>query len=244
MEFREAMRVLFKGYLYMLIYVLGAGLAMLAIIYAALAAAVWSAVWRKGFDMWGYLAAMVAVVVLYVVGVLVIFFRYHFRGFRALHRLGFKAAWLLAWGPVITLILIAALFGVAVFSVPAVILSGNVLGALAASVTLLVLVVAALGVGLAVMVARLILLRALYRYTGINLFNIAFILSLLVLVIYAASYAYIASYPVSYTFLMPGPALGMSALGTLLIFAAYIVEMLAYKEGSEWTPKAQPTAPA
>jgi hypothetical protein len=244
MEFREAMGVLFRGYLYMLIYVIGGGLAMLAIIYAALAAAVWTAAWGKGFNVWGYLTAIVAVVVLYVVGVWFIFFRYHFRGFRALHRQGFRAAWLLAWGPVISLVLMAALFGVAVFSAPAVLLRGDILGALAAGVAVMALLAAAFGVGVAVLVARLILLRRLYRYTGLSLFNIAFVLALVGLVFYAAYYLYILTYSRPYGFAAPGPAVGLAALGGIVSFAAYIVEMLAYKEGSEWTPKAQPTAPA
>ncbi|AET32354.1 hypothetical protein P186_0913 [Pyrobaculum ferrireducens] len=238
------MGVLFRGYLYMLIYVIGAGLAMVAVLYAMVMSAVWSALHGRGFDFWGFLAAFIAVVVLFTVGVLVIFFRYHFRGFMALYRLGFKVAWLLAWGPVITLILMAAIIGVVVVSAPAVLFRGDILGALAAGVAVMALLAAAFAVGFAVLVARLALLRGLYRYTGINLFNIAFVLALVGLVFYAAYYLYILTYSRPYGFAAPGPAVGLAALGGIVSIAAYIVEMIAYKEGSEWTPKAQPTAPA
>ncbi len=235
---------MFRGYLYMLIYVIGAGLAMVAVLYAMVMSAVWSALHGRGFDLWGFLATFIAVVVLFTVGVLVIFFRYHFRGFMALYRLGFKAAWLLAWGPVITLILMAAVIGVVVVSAPAVLFRGDILGALAAGVAVMALLAAAFGVGVAVLVARLVLLRRLHRYTGINLFNIAFVLALVGLVFYAAYYLYILTYSRPYGFAAPSPAVGLAALGGIVSFAAYIVEMLAYKEGAEWTAKAQPTAPA
>ncbi|AEA12257.1 hypothetical protein TUZN_0768 [Thermoproteus uzoniensis 768-20] len=223
MDFREVMRTLYKGYIYQLIVLV----AIVAVSFAAFLLAVLQPP-GPGAGVPDSLAAVGIAAIALAIAFVVIFFLYIFRGFRALHKLGFKWAWWLAWGP-IALAVVAAILVLALalyfFGHPAVV---NRLTADPTYVYLLILrepaivgITAVLfALELLLVAARAMTLRDLHRYSGVGLFR-------------TALYMLIAGYVLS---LLPL----VSFLGAVVLFAEYIAEMLAYGEAARRAPAPAP----
>jgi hypothetical protein len=161
-----------------------------------------------------------------------VFFLYIFRGYRALHRLGFKWAWWLAWGPIVEIVLALVAVPIAVISIPSAVYHDMGypaeypawLGIITAAAPLLVLFAIAVIIGLIIDIAHIIFLYDMHKYTKIGYFQISFILYIIGLVLSLIIFSVAAG-----------------VLATLALFAEYITEMLAYREASRWTPPAAPS---
>ncbi|MGC9118045.1 MAG: hypothetical protein ACP5I3_03520 [Thermoproteus sp.] len=215
MDFREVMRTLYRGYIYQLM--------VLAAIIAVSAAVFLLAVLQPPGPGAGVSASLVAIGLAeigLVVALLVVFFLYIFKGFRALHKLGFRWAWWLAWGPIaLAIVAIIFIFALALY------LSGHVAAVarltadpmyvyslLSREPAIVGIVAVLVAIDILLVAAKAITLRDLHRYSGVGLFK-------------TALYMLIAGYVLS---LLPL----VSFLGAVVLFAEYIAEMLAYGEAA------------
>jgi len=203
-DFREAMEVLYRGFLYQLALIL-VGLVMLAVGLLGPRSAL--------------LAASAALAVL-AVGLIAVFFLYIFRGYRALHRLGFKWAWWLAWGPV-ALVAVALIFAASVaaylagrpaLAVRALANPAALYVAIGREPALLGIIAVVLALELILAAAKALTLRDLHRRTSLGLFRVA-------LALFAVGYVLSLLPPVEY-------------VGLAVLSAEYVAEMSAYRAAS------------
>ncbi|MCI4465323.1 MAG: hypothetical protein JHC22_05995 [Thermoproteus sp.] len=204
MDFREAMEVLYRGFLYQLALIL-VGLVVLAV-----------GLLRPRSAL---LAASAALAVL-AVGLIAVFFLYIFRGYRALHRLGFKWAWWLAWGPV-ALVAVALIFAASVvvyfagrpaLAVRALANPAVLYVAIGREPALLGIIAVVLALELILAAAKALTLRDLHRRTSLGLFRAA-------LALFAVGYVLSLLPPVEY-------------VGLAVLSAEYVAEMSAYRAAS------------
>jgi len=248
MNFQEANRALYKGYLYSLILTI---VLVVAVVVAVLLILVpmhfvaesppyhvtGSQLPRlppagQGEVAIGASFALLAVVIAIAIALIAVFFLYIFRGYRALHRLGFKWAWWLAWGPIVEIVLALVAVPIAVISIPSAVYydMGHQAGypawldIITAAAPLLALFAIIVVIGLIIDIARIIFLYDMHKYTKIGYFQISFILYIIGLVLSLIIFSVAAG-----------------VLATLVLFAEYITEMLAYREASRWTPPAAPS---
>jgi len=203
-DFREAMEVLYRGFLYQLALIL-VGLVVLAVGLLGPRSAL--------------LAASAALAVL-AVGLIAVFFLYIFRGYRALHRLGFKWAWWLAWGPV-ALVAVALIFAASVaaylagrpaLAVRALANPAALYVAIGREPALLGIIAVVLALELLLAAAKALTLRDLHRRTSLGLFRVA-------LALFAVGYVLSLLPPVEY-------------VGLAVLSAEYVAEMSAYRAAS------------
>jgi len=232
MEFREANKRLYKGYLYSLILVI---VAIPVVIFTAVVAVLPSM--QSPQALASVVVLLAGEVFVFIIAGVLIFFLYLFRGYLALHRLGIGWAWWMAWGPIIEFLLVIAtlviliLFGIATLGQLALAVLANIqsnsggpvtgqwIWLVVAPVLVMGIILAAFGIFLTI--AHILFLNNMHRYTAINKFHTAYILLIIGIVL---------------SFI---PYLGI--LGTIVLIAQYVIEMLAYKEASEWTPPAPQT---
>ncbi|MFP3348670.1 MAG: hypothetical protein RXN90_05030 [Thermoproteus sp.] len=245
MNFQEANRALYKGYLYSLILTIALVVAVTVAALLILAPAHFVAepppyhvtgsqppLAGQGEVAIGASFALLAVVIAIAIALIAVFFLYIFRGYRALHRLGFKWAWWLAWGPIVEIVLALVAVPIAVISIPSAVYYDMGypaeypawLGIITAAAPLLVLFAIAVIIGLIIDIARIIFLYDMHKYTKIGYFQISFILYIIGLVLSLIIFSVAAG-----------------VLAALVLFAEYITEMLAYREASRWTPPAAPS---
>ncbi len=212
MDFREIMRILYKGFLYQLVVIS----ALVAISFALLLSAL--------FTSPAALAVAGFAVIALLIALLSIFFLYLFRGYRALHGLGFRWAWWLAWGPV-ALMALAAIFAAALamyfLGHPGVAARARIdptyiYQVMLKTPALLGIFAVFQAAYLLLVAARAITLNDLRRHSKVGLFGVALILLLI-------------GYPLS---LIPL----MDYVGGLALLAEYIAEMLAYREAARAPP--------
>ncbi|AEA13237.1 hypothetical protein TUZN_1776 [Thermoproteus uzoniensis 768-20] len=240
MNFQEANKSLYRGYLYTLILSIIAGVAVLvelsSVIFSHLAP-YWgsyvvppsSPTPQESEFILTLISAIFTTIIISSISYLVIFFLFIFRGYMALHRLGIKWAEWLAWGPVILTIIGLALLGVIFWVLlnlphwssgsapyPGVSMWGVVTAILAPLIALAAF-------GLFIDIVHILFLDNMYKYTQISKFHTAFILFIIALVLSFIPY--------------------VNIIGGILAFVEYIIEMLAYKEASEWAPPGQPQTP-
>ncbi|MCI4464379.1 MAG: hypothetical protein JHC22_01080 [Thermoproteus sp.] len=180
----------------------------------------------------GVFFALLAVVFALAIALIAVFFLYIFRGYRALHRLGFKWAWWLAWGPIVEIVLVLVAVPIAIISIPSAVYHDMGypaeypawLGIITAAAPLLALFVISVIIGLIIDIAHIIFLYDMHKYTKIGYFQISFILYIIGLVLSLIIFSVAAG-----------------VLATLVLFAEYITEMLAYREASRWTPPVAPS---
>jgi len=211
-DFREAMEVLYRGFLYQLALIL-VGLVVLAVGLLGPRSAL--------------LAASAALAVL-AVGLIAVFFLYIFRGYRALHRLGFKWAWWLAWGPV-ALVAVALIFAASVaaylagrpaLAVRALASPAALYVAIGREPALLGIIAVVLALELILAAAKALTLRDLHRRTSLGLFRVA-------LALFAVGYVLSLLPPVEY-------------VGLAVLSAEYVAEMSAYRAASRAGAPSQP----
>ena len=221
MEFREANKRLYKGYLYSLILVI---VAIPVVIFTAVVAVLPSM--QSPQALASVVVLLAGEVFVFIIAGVLIFFLYLFRGYLALHRLGIGWAWWMAWGPIIefllgiaTLVILALAVLANIQSISRGPVTGEWIWLVVAPVLVMGIILAAFGIFLTI--AHILFLNNMHRYTAINKFHTAYILLIIGIVL---------------SFI---PYLGI--LGTIVLIAQYIIEMLAYKEASEWTPPAPQT---
>ncbi|MFP3168006.1 MAG: hypothetical protein RXR01_02780 [Thermoproteus sp.] len=245
MNFQEANRALYKGYLYSLILTIVLVVAVVVAVLLILVPMHFVAgsppyhvtgsqppLAGQGEVAIGASFALLAVVIAIAIALIAVFFLYIFRGYRALHRLGFKWAWWLAWGPIVEIVLALVAVPIAVISIPSAVYYDMGypaeypawLGMITAAAPLLVLFAIAVIIGLIIDIARIIFLYDMHKYTKIGYFQISFILYIIGLVLSLIIFSVAAG-----------------VLAALVLFAEYITEMLAYREASRWTPPAAPS---
>jgi len=245
MNFQEANRALYKGYLYSLILTIALVVAVVVAALLILAPAHFVAESPpyhvtgsqpppagQGEVAIGAFFALLAVVIAIAIALIAVFFLYIFRGYRALHRLGFKWAWWLAWGPIVEIVLALVAVPIAVISIPSAVYHDMGypaeypawLDIITAAAPLLALFAIIVVIGLIIDVARIIFLYDMHKYTKIGYFHISFILYIIGLVLSLIIFSVAAG-----------------VLAALVLFAEYITEMLAYREASRWTPPAAPS---
>jgi uncharacterized membrane protein len=226
MEFREANRLLYKGYLYSLILVI-----------VAIAAVIVSLAFLPLSSSPSVLASVVALlageVVVFIIAGVLIFFLYLFRGYMALHRLGIGWAWWMAWGPIIeaillivTLVVLTLVVMTQAQSIGRGLVTGEWIWSILAPALVMLIILGAFGIFLTI--AHILFLSNMHRHTAIDKFHTAYILLIIGLVLSLIPY--------------------IGILGAVVLLVQYVIEMLAYKEASEWTPPApqtpQPSTPA
>lgn len=212
MDFKEAMGILYKGFLYQLVVIS----ALVAISFALLLSAL--------FVSPAAIAAAGFVVIALLIALLLIFFLYLFRGYRALHMLGFRWAWWLAWGPVALMVLVAIFAGALVMYLrghPVVaahvrIDPTYIYRVMLGTPALLGIFAVLQAAYLLLVAARAITLNDLRRHSKVGLFGVALILLLI-------------GYPLSLVPLV-------NYVGGLVLLAEYIAEMLAYREAARVAP--------
>ncbi len=221
MEFREANKRLYKGYLYSLILVI---VAIPVVIFTAVVAVLPSM--QSPQALASVVVLLAGEVFVFIIAGVLIFFLYLFRGYLALHRLGIGWAWWMAWGPIIefllgiaTLVILALAVLANIQSISRGPVTGEWIWLVVAPVLVMGIILAAFGIFLTI--AHILFLNNMHRYTAINKFHTAYILLIIGIVL---------------SFI---PYLGI--LGTIVLIAQYVIEMLAYKEASEWTPPAPQT---
>jgi hypothetical protein len=221
MEFREANKRLYKGYLYSLILVI---VAIPVVIFTAVVAVLPSM--QSPHALASVVVLLAGEVVVFIIAGVLIFFLYLFRGYLALHRLGIGWAWWMAWGPIIefllgiaTLVILALAVLANIQSISRGPVTGEWIWPVVAPALVMGIILAAFGIFLTI--AHILFLNNMHRYTAINKFHTAYILLIIGIVL---------------SFI---PYLGI--LGTIVLIAQYVIEMLAYKEASEWTPPAPQT---
>ncbi|MGC9131438.1 MAG: hypothetical protein ACP5H5_07630 [Pyrobaculum sp.] len=221
MEFREANKRLYKGYLYSLILVI---VAIPVVIFTAVVAVLPSM--QSPQALASVVVLLAGEVFVFIIAGVLIFFLYLFRGYLALHRLGIGWAWWMAWGPIIefllgiaTLVILALAVLANIQSISRGPVTGEWIWPVVAPVLVMGIILAAFGIFLTI--AHILFLNNMHRYTAINKFHTAYILLIIGIVL---------------SFI---PYLGI--LGTIVLIAQYVIEMLAYKEASEWTPPAPQT---
>ncbi|MFP3199191.1 MAG: hypothetical protein RXR06_04890 [Thermoproteus sp.] len=245
MNFQEANRALYKGYLYSLILTIVLVVAVVVAVLLILVPMHFVAgsppyhvagsqppLAGQGEVAIGASFALLAVVIAIAIALIAVFFLYIFRGYRALHRLGFKWAWWLAWGPIVEIVLALVAVPIAVISIPSAVYydMGHQagypawLGIITAAAPLLALFAIIVVIGLIINIAHIIFLYDMHKYTKIGYFQISFILYIIGLVLSLIIFSVAAG-----------------VLATLVLFAEYITEMLAYREASRWTPPAAPS---
>jgi hypothetical protein len=245
MNFQEANRALYKGYLYSLILTIALVVAVVVAALLILAPAHFVAEpppyhvtgsqpppAGQGEVAIGAFFALLAIVIAIAIALIAVFFLYIFRGYRALHRLGFKWAWWLAWGPIVEIVLALVAVPIAVISIPSAVYHDMGypagypawLDIITAAAPLLALFAIAVIIGLIIDIAHIIFLYDMHKYTKIGYFQISFILYIIGLVLSLIIFSVAAG-----------------VLATLVLFAEYITEMLAYREASRWTPPAAPS---
>lgn len=233
MDFQTANKYLYEGYLYTLILIIASVVLVMALI-IGLVIATPQVLYIPEFPGFpnisssasafaGLGAVLFAIIVLIVV-YLVIFFRYIFRGYMALHRLGIKWAWWLAWGPIIVGIIALALLGsvAAIAASPPRLVQPVGIGGMLIGLAVVAVVLAAFGIF--VSVAHILFLDNMHEYTNISLFRTAFILYIISLVLSFIPY--------------------VSIVDGILFLVEYIIEMLAYREASRWTPPSPQQPPS
>ncbi|CCC82089.1 hypothetical protein [Thermoproteus tenax] len=244
LDFNKANELLYKGYLYQLILAI---VAIIAIFAAAIAAAT-AVIASSGVlppsypygssssglaSIIGALVGIIIVAIIFIVIGLIIFFKYIFKGYIGLHKLGVKWAFWLAWGPIIELILAivaVALFFAFISSIASALgpgLAESPFSIFAAAVPVLAVVVVLLAFSVFIDVAKILFLKNMYDITKIGEFNIAFVLTIVALALSLASYT--------------GGLLGVAAGIVELI--EYIFEMLAYRGASRMHPPPLPAQP-
>ena len=247
MNFQEANRALYKGYLYSLILTIV--LVVAAVVTALLILVPMHFVAEpppyhvtgsqpppagQGEVAIGAFFALLAVVIAIAIALIAVFFLYIFRGYRALHRPGFKWAWWLAWGPIVEVVLALVAVPIAIISIPSAVYYDMGyqagygypawLGMITAAAPLLALFAIIVIIGLIIDIAHIIFLYDMHKYTKIGYFQISFILYIIGLVLSLIIFSVAAG-----------------VLATLVLFAEYITEMLAYREASRWTPPSAPS---
>lgn len=224
MDFREANELLYKGYLYQLIVVV-----MVAFIEGLYVVALLAA--RDPVPLFWPIATFLAafLVVVFVVYLLFIWYRYIYRGYIALHRMGVRWAFWLAWGPVIEMVLAGTLVAVLFAILPPaadrdVPVAGepNFLDILMALAPLFALLIILFVFGVFLNIAHILFLNNMRSITNLSKFGTASTLLIIVLVLYFVSLVF--------------PIAGIVVV--LLGLAEYIIEMLAYKEASVAPPPA------
>lgn len=229
MEFRDANTLLYRGYLYLLILVI---VAIAAVIVTVLAVILPLSSSPSALAPAVALPLLAGEVVVFIIAGVLIFFLYLFRGYMALHKLGIGWAWWMAWGPIIEAVLEAPIVVLALAalthaqSIGRGSVTGGWIWSILASARVMLIILGAFGLFLAI--AHILFLSNMYRHTAIKKFNTAFILLIIGLVLSIPPY--------------------IDILGAIILIAQYVIEMLAYKEASEWTPPApqtpQPSTPA
>ncbi|MCU7787731.1 hypothetical protein ODS41_07365 [Pyrobaculum sp. 3827-6] len=221
MEFREANKLLYRGYLYSLILAI---VAIAAVIVTVLAA--FLPLTNSPSALAPAVALLAGEVVAFIIAGVLIFFLYLFRGYMALHRIGIGWAWWMAWGPIIE-----AVLGIATIVVLALAalthaqsidrgpITGERIWSILAPALVMLIILGAFGIFLTI--AHILFLSNMYRHTGIGKFHTAYILLIIGLVLSIIPY--------------------IGILGAIVLLVQYVVEMLAYKEASEWTPPAPQT---
>ncbi|MGC8584023.1 MAG: hypothetical protein ACP5MH_09910 [Thermoproteus sp.] len=241
MDFQEANKSLYKGYLYTLILSIAAVAAVLVELFTVIFSYS-SALYRspyvvppgsstpQGFEfILTLISSIFIIIIVFGIVYLIIFFLFIFRGYMALHRLGIRWAWWQAWGPVILTILGLALLGGISW-----VLSGlphwtsgsapyPEASIWSVIIAILVPLVVLAAFGLFIDITHILFLDNMYKYTQISKFHTAFILFIISLVLSFIPY--------------------INIVGGILAFVEDIIEMLAYKEASEWAPPGQPQTP-
>jgi len=228
MNFQEANNVLYKGYLYMLITMIAGMIAYFVLLFALLSSLLMPFPGRPSVNIFTVMAAVIGGGLALMVAALVIFFKFHFKGYMALYRLGIKWAWWMAWGPIIYAILAVAYLGAAVVfpnALLAMIATGipswaGMAGAMAVALPLVILQYLLLAFGIVLFVFKILFLNYMNKYTGLPLFRTSWIMYLVTVIILLIPY--------------------LNILAGVLGLIAYVIEMLSYKDASSWTPKAAP----
>lgn len=224
MDFKEAMRTLYKGYLYQLIVllaVLALSLGLAIAIFLSTIPALPTRLPRPAIS--GASAPMIfAVAGLALIGFLLaalilVFFLYIFRGYRALHRLGVKWAWWLAWGPIAMAALVAIFAAALALYRPALLARieaypMRAYEAILEEPMLLGIFIVVEAMYLLLVVAKALTLNDLRKRAGVGLFAVALVLLII---------GFLLSYLPSVYY-----------VGGLVLFAEYIAEMLAYREAA------------
>ncbi|MFB6491357.1 MAG: hypothetical protein TU35_009030 [Thermoproteus sp. AZ2] len=247
MDFREANKLLYKGYLYELIFIIVWAIALIIGIIAVVipvAESMMVAQPSAGLTalLWPLVEFIVAfIVVPFFVVYLFIWIRYIFRGYIALHKLGVGWAFWLAWGPIIGAVLAVALVGAFLAVLPSLTAhlselppqaqgEGPLLGVLMAFAPLLILVVVLVAFGIFLDVVHILFLDNMNDLTKLGKFRTAFILYIVAFMLSLASYV-----------------LSMiGIIGGVVALVEYIIEMLAYRDASAAPPPTslgQPSTP-
>ena len=220
MNFQEVNRLLYKGYLYSLILGIVAVVSIITAVLAAIASYAPIVERYPGTSprFLIVLTILLVSILAFAVADLVIFFLYLFRGYMALHKLGIGWAWWQAWGPIVLFAIGVVSVGVLLASLPSLASYGGGLEAsLWVAVWVAIIPLALLvAFGLFVDITHILFLNNMYDYTKISKFHTAYILYIIGLVLSFIPY--------------------VNAGGSILMLVEYIIEMLAYKEASAWTP--------
>jgi magnesium-transporting ATPase (P-type) len=246
MDFREANKLLYKRYLYQLIFAIVLVIALIIGIIAvviAVAEPVTAARPSAGStaSLWPVVESTAAFIVVALAVYLFIWFRYIFRGYVALHRLGVAWAFWLAWGPIIEVVLAVALVGTLLIALPSLaahlgevpVQAQNerlILETLMSFAPFLVLLAASMAFGIFLDIAHILFLDKMKDLTKLSKFNAAFVLYIVAFVLSLASFV-------------------SSIVGTIsgvVALVEYIIEMLAYRGASAAplpTSLGQPSTP-